>query len=242
MRHGFDNPDSIRQILARSTRLARKQFDVEFANFTFSSCENPDQVVCFGGLQDNDIAALDRTGSVCSHALLSLSVPEIFQIPRLDEDFRFTKNPNLCLGGDRKFKFYVSVPVFLSSGDEKDQQSIPVGRMCLLSENEREWNSEEDAATLKDISTMTTDSLEKLTQTKRSKRMGIIQRSLTFLTRSIDESSLIDHSHCHGLCNPNPNGTSHSNHSSAITSDGFSFCSRRCELACSSIQVSFREC
>lgn len=244
LRHGFSNPAALLPILARSTRLARQNFQIEYAAFSVAGFENLDEVLVFGGFKSqNGMHRMARTGSVCSHALLGTQVPVLFHIPDLDADFRFARNPNLfSQDGSARLRFYISVPLTLSSGN--GDESVVVGRMCLLSQHLREW-SDLDSEMLKDLSSMTSDSLEKLQQRERAKKMELIQRSLTFLTRSIDEGDLLDHSKCYdsscGLPEmqkpSNRYSTSHSKNSSIITSDGFHYCPRRVELACSSIQT-----
>lgn len=233
LRHGFETPSNLIDIMARSTRLARIQFSIDFAAFSIVDCEDPNRILVFGGFKDGTLERLERSGSVCSHALVATDVPQLFHLD-LDSDYRFAKNPNLCtLDGTGRMKFYVSVPISLPSGN--GDETIPIGRMCLISETPRSW-SDAESELLKDLSTLTSDSLEKLQQKERARRMGVIQRSLTFLTRSIDEETLLDHSRCDAICRGGIiSDTTSINDSSATTLSG-SHCSKRVELACSSIQ------
>lgn len=246
-RHGFEDPESLIPIFGRSTRLAKSHFNIEYAAFTIASnCSNPDQVLVFGGFQDDIYTPLDRTGSACSHALLGEQVgpatPEVFHLPDMDKDYRFARNPNLCsLDGNRRLRFYISVPLCLPSGNGNGgEEMIAVGRFCLISEHTRSW-SEEESSLLKDLCSMTSEAIQKNREKARGLRMAVIQRSLTFLTRSVDEPALLDHSQCIGpSCNPDLSQGPGAQRF-AVTSDGYHYCPRRVEVACDSIQVSDEE-
>lgn len=247
-RYGLNNPTTLLPVLSRTCSIVRRLFDVEFAAFTIAACDSLEEVHVVGGFQDEVVTPMAKNGSVCSHALEQPEFPDVFHIEDMNKDWRFAKNPNLCFpNSTKRLGFYASVPLSLAIGG----QPMVVGTLCVLSQHKKDW-SQTDTDSLKSLSAMTSESIKLTSTNERTKRTAIIQRSQTFLTRSIDETSLIEHTLPRNGSSTTTSGTSSTRPTTASsstsvsetesvgsvaqTSDGYQYSQKRCHLACSHLQ------
>ena len=194
-RHHVTEPHE-RTALNLYIKHAKAVFKADYSSFMVAGPDGTDMLVLAQDGGKAEIQKITRASTLCAHAML-LGQDELLVVNDTAKDWRFSSCPSTNLGtpcsaSGNAMRFYASAPLYLSYNLDGLEGVVQVGRLCIMANEPREFNSE-DGDLLLTIARMASDALEREFQSRRSGRVVEMQRRTARLIRSMEDPKVLAH-------------------------------------------------